>query len=106
MSAHNATKTKLISQLFWQMEIGADECLFATPCFKEKKIGLKEYFSLLENTNKSDLTTKNVLEDSLLFKESYQRFDLEKPKIDYLGPDVKILTSILEESFPQEVILH
>ena len=39
MSAHNATKTELISQLFWQMEIGADESLFATPCFKEKKIG-------------------------------------------------------------------
>ena len=88
MSAHNTTKTELISQLFWQMEIGADESLFATPCFKEKKIGLKEYFSLLENTNKSDLTTKNVLEDSLLFKESYQRFDLEKPKTDNLEPDV------------------
>ena len=88
MSAHNATKTELISQLFWQMEIGADESLFATPCFKEKKIGLKEYFSLLENTNKSDLTTKNVLKDSLLFKESYQRFDLGKPKIDNSGPDV------------------
>ena len=43
----------------------------------------------MDNTNKSDLTTKNVLEDSLLFKESYQRFDLEKPKIDNLGPDVK-----------------
>ena len=41
MSAHNTTKTELISQLFWQMEIGADESLFATPCFKEKKIGLK-----------------------------------------------------------------
>ena len=66
MSAHNATKTELISQLFWQMEIGADESLFATPCFKEKKIGLKEYFSLLDNTNKSDLTTKNVLKDYLL----------------------------------------
>ena len=89
MSAHNTTKTELISQLFWQMEIGADESLLATPCFKEKKIGLKEYFSLLDNTNKSDLTNKNVLEDSLLFKESYQRFDLEKPKIDNLGPDVK-----------------
>ena len=88
MSAHNATKTELISQLFWQMEIGADESLFATPCFKEKKIGLKEYFSLLENTNKSDLTTKNVPEDSLLFKESYQRFDSGKPKIDNSGPDV------------------
>lgn len=88
MSAHNATKTVLISQLFWQMEIGADESLFATPCFKEKKIGLKEYFSLLENTNKSDLTTKNVEEDSLLSKESYQRFDSGKPKIDNLGPDV------------------
>ena len=88
MSAHNATKTELISQLFWQMEIGADESLFATPCFKEKKIGLKEYFSLLESTNKSDLTTKNVPEDSLLSKESYQRFDLGKPKIDNLKPDV------------------
>lgn len=88
MSAHNATKTVLISQLFWQMEIGADESLFATPCFKEKKIGLKEYFSLLESTNKSDLTTKNVPEESLLFKESYQRFDLGKPKIDNLEPDV------------------
>ena len=88
MSAHNATKTVLISQLFWQMEIGADESLFATPSFKEKKIGLKEYFSLLENTNKSDLTTKNVEEDSLLSKESYQRFDSGKPKIDNSGPDV------------------
>ena len=36
MSAHNTTKKELISQLFWQMEIGADESLFATPCFKEK----------------------------------------------------------------------
>ena len=88
MSAHNATKIELISQLFWQMEIGADESLFATPCFKEKKIGLNEYFSLLENTNKSDLTTKNVQEDSLLSKESYQRFDSGKPKIDNSGPDV------------------
>ena len=39
MSAHKATKIELISQLFWQMEIGADESLFATPCFKEKKSG-------------------------------------------------------------------
>ncbi len=44
MSAHNATKTDLISQLFWQMEIGADESLFTTPCFKEKKIGLRNIF--------------------------------------------------------------
>jgi len=88
MSAHNATKTELISQLFWQMEIGADESLFTTPCFKEKKIGLKEYFSILENTYKSDLITKNVQEDSLLSKESYQRFDLGKPKIDNSGLDV------------------
>ena len=65
MSAHKATKIELISQLFWQMEIGADESLFSTPCFKEKKIGLNEYFSLLENTNKTDLTTKNVSGDSL-----------------------------------------
>ena len=36
MSAHNATKTVLISQLFWQMEIGADESLFATPVLKKK----------------------------------------------------------------------
>ena len=43
MSAHNATKLELISQLFWQMEIGADESLFATPCFKP---------ACLENTNK------------------------------------------------------
>ena len=58
MSANKATKIELISQLFWQMEKGADESLFATPCFKEKKIGLKEYFSLLENTNKSDIFLK------------------------------------------------
>ena len=78
MSAHNATKTELISQLFWQMEIGADESLFATPCFKEKKIALKEYFSLLENTNKSDLTIKNVPKDYLLVKESYQNVNEKK----------------------------
>ena len=64
MSAHNTTKRELISQLFWQMEIGADESLLQHRVLK-KKIGLKEYFSLLENTNKSDLTTKNVLEDHL-----------------------------------------
>ncbi len=88
MSAHNATKIDLISQLFWQMEIGVDESLFATPCFKEKKIGLKEYFSLLENNNKSDLTTKIAPEDILLFKDFYQRFDVGKPEIDNSGLDM------------------
>ena len=86
MSANKATKIELISQLFWQMEIGADESLFATPCFKEKKIGLKEYFLLLENSNNSDLRTKNVPNDSLLFKELDQGFDLRKPRIDNSGP--------------------
>ena len=88
MSAHNATKIELITQLFWQMEIGADEAIFATPCFKEKKIGLKEYFSLLENTNKSDLRTKIVQKDSLLFEEFNKRFELRKPEIDNSGPDL------------------
>ena len=110
MSAYNTTKTELISQLFWQMEIGADESLFTTPCFKEKKIGLEEYFSLLESTNKSDLTIKNVPEDSSLFKVSYQRFDLGKPKIDSLEPDVnekkelEVINSLKELRFALETL--
>ena len=37
MSAHNITKLELISQLFWQMEIGADESLFERRVLKRKK---------------------------------------------------------------------
>ena len=85
MSAHKATKIELISQLFWQMEIGADESLLATPCFKEKKISLKEYFLLLENSNNIEFRNKNVPKDSSLFKELDQGFDLRKPKIDNSG---------------------
>ena len=109
MSAHNATKIELISQLFWQMEIGADESLFATPCFKEKKIGLKEYFSLLENTNKSDLTTKNVQEDSLSSKESYHSFDSVNLKIDNSGPDVnekKVLFTTVNQWFDKSIFVE
>ena len=86
MSANKATKIELISQLFWQMEIGADESLLATPCFKEEKVSLKEYLLLLENSNNSDLRTKNVPKDSLLFKKLDQGFELRKPRIDNSGP--------------------
>ena len=37
MSANNATKIELISQLFWQMEIGADESLLQHRVLKKKK---------------------------------------------------------------------
>ncbi len=102
MSAHKATKMELISQLFWQMEIGANESLFATPCFKEKKISLKEYFLLLENPNNTDLRIKNVSKDSLSFKELDQGFKLRKPRIDNSGPglnekkDLEAINSLKE----------
>ncbi len=55
MSAHKMTKNHLISQLFWQTEIGADEAISAYPCTQDEMTSLKQYMALFEKSVQPDL---------------------------------------------------
>ena len=48
MSAHKTTKNHLISQLFWQTEIGADEAISAYPSVQDEMTSLKQYMALYQ----------------------------------------------------------
>ena len=55
MSAHKTTKNHLISQLFWQTEIGADEAISAYPSTQDEMTSLKQYMALFEKPVQPDL---------------------------------------------------
>ncbi len=56
MSEHKTTKNHLISQLFWQTEIGADEAISTYPLVQDKMTALKQYMELLEKSVQPDLS--------------------------------------------------
>ena len=56
MSAHKTTKNHLISQLFWQTEIGADEAISAYPSVQDEMTSLKQYMALLKTPVQPDLS--------------------------------------------------
>ena len=81
MSAHKTTKNYLISQLFWQTEIGADEATSEFPSAQVEITSLKQYMALLE---------KPVQPDLLSSEPSFTPINAIKPKSD-------LRTSISEE---------
>ena len=56
MSAHKTTKNHLISQLFWQTEIGADEAISEYPSVQDEITSLKQYMALLKTQAQLDLS--------------------------------------------------
>ncbi len=66
MSAHKTTKNQLISQLFWQMEIGADEAISAYPSVHDDMTSLKQYMALLKTPVQLDLSQPKVFHQSQL----------------------------------------
>ena len=71
MSAHKTTKNYLISQLFWQTEIGADEATSEFPSAQVEITSLKQYMALLE---------KPVQPDLLSSEPSFTLINAIKPK--------------------------
>ena len=60
MSAHKTTKNHLISQLFWQTEIGADEAISAYPSVQDEMTSLKQYMALLKTPAQPDLSQPKI----------------------------------------------
>jgi DNA polymerase len=56
MSAYKTTKNHLISQLFWQTEIGADEAISAYPSVHDEMTSLKQFMALLKTPAQLDLS--------------------------------------------------
>ena len=75
MSALKIKKNELISKLFWQMEIGADEAILLKPSPQEKMVGLREYFSTLSQNLETETIVGKVSSDSLKSGKSVDGFD-------------------------------
>ncbi len=60
MSANKTTKNHLISQLFWQTEIGADEAISAYPSVQYEMTSLKQYMALLKTPVQIDLSQPEI----------------------------------------------
>ena len=60
MSEHKTTKNHLISQLFWQTEIGADEAISAFPSVQGEMTSLKQYMASLEKPVQPDLLSSKI----------------------------------------------
>ena len=75
MSALKIKKNELISKLFWQMEIGADEAILLKPSPQEKMVGLREYFSTLNQNMETETIVGKVSSDSLKSGKSVDGFD-------------------------------
>lgn len=61
-SAYKTTKNQLISQLFWQTEIGADEAIARKTLKQDKITILKDYMALVEISDDLDLSTTQISE--------------------------------------------
>ncbi len=75
MSALKIKKNELIPKLFWQMEIGADEAILLKPSPQEKMVGLREYFSKLNQNLETETIVGKVSSDSLRSRKSVNGFD-------------------------------
>lgn len=75
MSALKIKKNELISKLFWQMEIGADEAILLKPSPQEKMVGLREYFFTLNQNLETETIGGKVSSDSLKSGKSVDGFD-------------------------------
>ena len=60
MTANKTTKNHLISQLFWQTEIGADEAISAYPSVQYEMTSLKQYMALLKTPVQIDLSQPKI----------------------------------------------
>ena len=81
MSALKATKNKLISQLFWQMEIGADDAISVKPSLQEKMINLKEYFGTFDKNQEAGSDPKKSNTDFSNFEKTIGRFESSTAKL-------------------------
>ena len=75
MSALKIKKNELISKLFWQMEIGADEAILLKPSPQGKMVGLREYFFTLNQNLETETIGGKVSSDSLKSGKSVDGFD-------------------------------
>ena len=55
MSVQKTPKNHLISQLFWQMEIGADEAITENPMNFDTILGVREYLALIPKQDNKNL---------------------------------------------------
>ena len=102
MSAFKTTKDGLLSQLFWQMEIGVDEAISADPSSKEKMISLTKYFSIFNQNQEPDSILTEVGSDFSKLEKSVHVSDSNFKKLNETSSrfndkdDLEAITSLEE----------
>ena len=81
MSALKTTKNQLISQLFWQMEIGVDDAILAEPSWQEQMVSRKEYFATFEKSRELGSVPKKSISDFSNFEKTIESFETSTAKL-------------------------
>ena len=97
MSADKISKTELISQLFWQMEIGADEAISTEPFSQEKMLDKRQYVSALREIWEASDVKKKLIPNRLESANSFQILDKEIRSLtdpSHVSNDINSMSSV------------